>query len=60
MKFIEFQKAHLGNIAYFDGNFYITDQINNKVIIVSLNSIGVAGEMCGYDFPLELMLIMDL
>ena len=48
---IEFKKTHLDNIAYYENYFYITDQYNNKVIILSANELNIVGEMSGYDFP---------
>ena len=46
-----FQKAHLDNIVKYDSKFYITDQFNNKVLVLDMNTLSLIDEITGYDFP---------
>jgi hypothetical protein len=47
----DYEAAHFDNIINYKGVLYITDQYNNKVLMLDAQSLEDCGELGGYDFP---------
>lgn len=47
----DYEAAHFDNIIHYNGILYITDQYNNKVLMLDAQSLDDCGHLDGYDFP---------
>jgi hypothetical protein len=51
IKDCDYEAAHFDNIINYKGVLYITDQYNNKVLMLNAQSLETKGELVDYDFP---------